>query len=118
MYRKVLILAAFACGVYGADDCFTGGRGTSCDSLVQGMEEDAKQALDSTMNSCLKEVKSDNNDMDAVKEAVCRSPIMKRKFLECFKNDIGGALLENTIFNHQNRAKGKEVVKCYEEALK
>ncbi|XP_077551398.1 uncharacterized protein LOC144165165 isoform X3 [Haemaphysalis longicornis] len=78
----------------------------------------AKQAFESTMVSCLKEVKGDTQDVNQLKQAVCGTPVLRKKFLECFKNDLAGALVENTIFNHQIRSKGREILRCYEEGLK
>ncbi|XP_040354379.1 uncharacterized protein LOC121045540 [Ixodes scapularis] len=118
MMQQFLLLAGLANLAMTAEDCFTNARGTSCDSVVHDMEEDAKQALDSTIMACLKEVKGDMQDVDDLKQAVCKTTSMRRKFLECFKNDVGGALIENSIFNQQSRSKGKEILKCYEAALK
>ncbi|KAL3186175.1 hypothetical protein MRX96_027908 [Rhipicephalus microplus] len=72
---------------------FIAGSRSDCNTKVNELEEDAKQAFDSTMVSCLKEVKGDTQDVNQLKQAVCATPVLKRKFLECFKNDLAGALV-------------------------
>ncbi|XP_077551397.1 uncharacterized protein LOC144165165 isoform X2 [Haemaphysalis longicornis] len=82
-----------------------------CLRAIIAIKDQAKQAFESTMVSCLKEVKGDTQDVNQLKQAVCGTPVLRKKFLECFKNDLAGALVENTIFNHQIRSKGREILK-------
>ncbi|XP_075543030.1 uncharacterized protein LOC142576684 isoform X1 [Dermacentor variabilis] len=115
---SLVLVTALCSTALAAEDCFSSGSGSDCNTKVHELEEDAKQAFESTMVSCLKEVKGDTQDVNQLKQTVCSTPVLKRKFLDCFKNDLAGALVENTIFNHQIRSKGREILKCYEESLK
>ncbi|XP_037514666.1 uncharacterized protein LOC119391038 isoform X1 [Rhipicephalus sanguineus] len=115
---SIIMVMALLSTALTAEDCFSSGSRSDCNTKVHELEEDAKQAFESTMVSCLKEVKGDTQDVDQLKQAVCATPVLKRKFLECFKNDLAGALVENTIFNHQIRSRGREILKCYEDSLK
>ncbi|XP_064487678.1 uncharacterized protein LOC135399874 [Ornithodoros turicata] len=119
MKMELLIVLAFCCAVASAaDNCFNTGAGQQCEKKVDAMEEDAKQALGSTLVACLREVKADIKDVDQLKEAVCSNHNLKKQFLDCFREDLNSALLENTIFSHESRAKGEDALKCYQEALR
>ncbi|XP_049270982.1 uncharacterized protein LOC119391038 isoform X2 [Rhipicephalus sanguineus] len=85
---SIIMVMALLSTALTAEDCFSSGSRSDCNTKVHELEEDAKQAFESTMVSCLKEVKGDTQDVDQLKQAVCATPVLKRK-----QNTQGGCSL-------------------------